>query len=231
MSEEHTNEDKTKTEETKAPIDAKAGVTAFLQNFETMQEELKELHTLTKRRFDELSMEINATSQQVNMSEEHIGEKFTEVFETLGAISYKGDGSTAANTGVELDAVVDMTEEAANKILDAAGRIGGYVKAEEGWEKDDTRMLYLDMINGCVEEIFLACSFQDITGQRIRKTLENIAVIEQRLDEALDKLGVQVDRTPTDLSAGAASQDDIDALFAGGDDVVPAGDEEDNQAA
>lgn len=196
----------------------KAGVTAFLQGFEEMQDELKALHTLTKRRFDELSMEINATSQQMNLSEENFGQQFEEVFKTLDAISYKGDGSTAANTGVELDAVVDMTEEAANKILDAAGRIGGYVQAEEGWEREETRAQYLDMISACVEEIFLACSFQDITGQRIRKTLENISVIEHRLDEALNKMGVHVDRNAQEvgeaLEEGAASQDDIDAMFA-----------------
>lgn len=198
----------------KAGEAAKPGVASLAQNLEEMQAKLAAFEKFVARRFDELSMEVNATSQQFDMVEDNIGQKFADVFETLGAISYKGDGSTAANTGVELDAVVDMAEEAATKILDAAGRIGGWVGQREGWDKDDTRAQYLDMISNCVEEIFLACSFQDITGQRIRKTLENISTIEKRLDEALERLGVHVDKNSGEPKQWTASQDDVDKLFA-----------------
>ena len=177
---------------------------------------MEAFETLVRRRFDEISMEINAASQQFGMVEESIGKKFGEVFETLGEISYSGDGTTAANTGVELDAVVDMTEEAATKIMDAAGRISSWTHQEEGWNTEDTRLQYIDMINKEVEEIFLACSFQDITSQRIRKTLENINKIEERLDDALERMGVHIEKPDTDLKHKGASQDDIDALFSEG---------------
>ena len=64
----------------------------------------------------------------------------------------------------------------------------------------------------------MACSFQDITGQRIRKTLENLKAIEDRLGTALNKIGVDVEAVTVESSpvevVKAASQDDVDALFA-----------------
>ncbi len=176
--------------------------------------QLQAIEKFIARRFDEISMEINATSQQVDMAEEGIISRFTEILEILHAVSYRGDGKTPANAGVELDAVVDMTEEAANKILDAAGRINTKIHAKEEWASEHMREKVLDSINSDVEEIFMACSFQDITGQRIRKTLENLKAIEDRLGAALDRLGitVSVDKEKAAPAAGV-SQDDIDALF------------------
>ncbi|MCD8562693.1 MAG: protein phosphatase CheZ [Alphaproteobacteria bacterium] len=182
-----------------------------------LQEQIHRFETFVKRRFDELSMEINATSQQMDMAEDNLGQRFGEIFEVLQAISFKGAGKTAANAGVELDAVVDMTENAANTILDAAGHITSIVGRPDNWNTEEARQKALEAINDHTEEIFMACSFQDITGQRIRKTLENIKTIEDRLGQALDKLGIQVEHSTADriqTENYASSQDDIDALFA-----------------
>lgn len=91
------------------------------------------------RRFDELSMEINATSQQIDMTEEGLGKRFSEILEILGAISYNGQGLTPANTGVELEAVIEDTEKAANTILDAADRIVERIEHDEEWNNPDTQ--------------------------------------------------------------------------------------------
>lgn len=170
--------------------------------------QLTAIEQFVARRFDEISMEINATSQQVDMAEEGIGQRFAEILEILKAVSFSGDGNTPANAGVELDAVVEMTEKAATRILDAADRISNRVHESMGETSE---------IDSDIEEIFLACSFQDITGQRIRKTLENLKAIEDRLGTALDKIGVNVEEqtiqsSPVEI-VRAASQDEIDALF------------------
>ncbi len=178
-------------------------------------EQLGAIEQFIARRFDEISMEINATSQQVDMAEEGITNRFTEILEILHAVSYSGDGNTPANAGVELDAVVDMTEEAANKILDAAGRINTKIHSDEDWENKETREKVIDSINDDVEEIFMACSFQDITGQRIRKTLENLKTIEDRLGTALDRLGINISVEDRPPPQGASSQSEIDALLEG----------------
>jgi hypothetical protein len=181
-----------------------------------LHEQMLKFEAFVKRRFDEISMEINATSQQMDMAEDSTAKKFGEIFEVLDAISYKGQGTTAANTGVELDAVVAMTEQAANSILDAAGIITNLTTNPAYWGDEGKRKATLDKINEQVSDIIMACSFQDITSQRIRKTLENVKNAEDKLGKALDKLGIHVQHTSEaaiETENHASSQDDIDKLF------------------
>ncbi len=182
----------------------------------SIEEKLHMLESFIGRRFDEISMEINATSQQLDMAEEGTSKRFAEIFDVLKSISFKGDGSTPANAGVELDAVVEMTEKAAHSILDAASDITDISCEDIDWADDEARGKQIQKINDKVEEIYIACSFQDITGQRIRQTLENIKRIESSLSTTLSKLGIEVDDSfePSVTKKDyATSQDDIDALF------------------
>lgn len=71
--------------------------------------------------------------------------------------------------GEELDAIVKATEQATNTIMNAAETIMGS-------PGDETA------INNACMEIFEACSFQDITGQRITKVVKTLKHIEERLD-------------------------------------------------
>ncbi len=180
----------------------------------SVSEQLAAIETFIKRRFDELSMEVNATAQQVDMAEEGMAKRFSEILEVLHAVTYSGDGSSAANTGVELEAVVDITEEAANKILDAADRIADSLRVSSEWESDpDKRQVALDAINIDVEQILLACSFQDLTGQRIKQTLQNIRGIEERLSHAMQKMGIEIKTDISERVIRASSQEEIDNLF------------------
>lgn len=183
-------------------------------------EKLEIMERFIARRFDEISMEINATSQQLDMTEEGLGQKFGEILQIMSAISFQGEGLTQANTGVELKAVIDDTEAAANKILDAADRIGEKVNNEAAWENADTRKEYLTALQDDVQHILMACTFQDLAGQRIRNTLDNLQLIEERLGATLERLGIKPDVRLTGQKAAEAlggtkaqSQDDIDALF------------------
>lgn len=178
------------------------------------------IHTLEKfiaRRFDEISMEINATAQQVDMAEDGITKRFSEILEILSAISYSGAGDSAANTGVELEAVIENTEQAANTILDAADRISSYLDEERDWCDIGTRDTMRDKIRSDIQEILMACTFQDLTGQRIRNTLNNLQQIESRLSSTFERLGIKV-HVDQDMIAEkvqkASNQDDIDALLA-----------------
>lgn len=179
-------------------------------------DQLGAIEKFVARRFDEISMEINATSQQMEISEADTNKRFGEIMQVLAAVSYKGQGDTPANTGAELDAVVDMTEDAANKILDAAGRVNKHIHSDIEWADEEVRARVLEKMNMDIEEIFMACSFQDITGQRIRKALDNIKEIEERLGAALEKFGITPEVVAPDENpeiTKATSQDDIDALF------------------
>ncbi|MFA7275338.1 MAG: hypothetical protein WC043_00885 [Pseudobdellovibrionaceae bacterium] len=184
-----------------------------------MKEQLDGMERFVRRRFDEISMEINATSQQLDMAEEGLGSRFSEILNSLSAISFQGGGITAANTGVELEAVIMDTEEAANKILDAADRISQRLRSQESGSGEEGRAVFLDDTRKDVQEILMACTFQDLAGQRIRKTLESLELIETQISTTLNKLGIEAKADP--MKGGirdstenhATSQADIDALF------------------
>ncbi|MBK6896984.1 MAG: hypothetical protein IPH06_10380 [Alphaproteobacteria bacterium] len=185
---------------------------------EALNSQLRTIEKFVARRFDEISMEINATAQQVDMAEDGIVRRFQEILEVLSAISYKGDGKSAANSGVELEAIIEDTENAANRILDAADRIVASVgdAPEEQWADAPSRNALREQIKNDIQEILLACSFQDRTGQRIRNTLNNLHAIEDRINGAFEKLGIEVkpDAKAIEERLGkASSQDDIDSLF------------------
>jgi chemotaxis protein CheZ len=126
----------------------------------------------------------------------------------------------------ELDAVVTATAEATNKIMsvceeieDIAATVGGDIQ---------------DKITGKTIQIYEACSFQDITGQRIRNVVGTLRVIENKLDQIMGTLGEKVGLKIADgkyeksvsvdddksllngpqLPEKAVTQDDIDKLLA-----------------
>lgn len=81
----------------------------------------------------------------------------------------------------ELDAVVEATAEATGEIMDAcdiiqekAGEVGG----DAG-----------NALNEQVTKIYEACSFQDITGQRITKTVNTLKEIEIKVNKLVGVLG------------------------------------------
>ncbi|MFN3687607.1 protein phosphatase CheZ [Salinarimonas sp.] len=124
----------------------------------------------------------------------------------------------------ELGNVVNATQSATNTIMAAAEEILG--SAEEDFEA------YRTLVQTKVMEIFEACSFQDITGQRISKVSEQLAQVEKRLSRfaaavnARD-VAVQLDADEARREARkqelilhgpqgegeGVSQNDIDALF------------------
>src|SRR6202041_2539217 len=81
------------------------------------------------------------------------------------------------NSGLELESVVQATEEAANRIMEAAEAIGDWLR--EG--KHDTASM--DVMNEKVNAIFEACSFQDVTGQRIRRAIQHLQQVEHMLTD------------------------------------------------
>lgn len=195
----------------------------FFMLLQDVRDQLGTMETTVYRRLDEVSAEVNATCQMVGMSEDSLKGNFSEILETLNAVSFSGDTSTAANTGVELDAVITATDEAANTILDAADKLTAMLQEEEDISTDNLeRVQKLGKMQDLVQEIVMACSFQDITGQRIQKTLENIESAETKLVESLEKIGIKTpekkekqdeETVPEQAQQDLSTQDEIDALF------------------
>jgi chemotaxis regulatin CheY-phosphate phosphatase CheZ len=132
--------------------------------------------------------------------------------------------------GAELEAITRDTEVATNSIMNCAEAIMGADISDP--------VAYKTLVDDEVMKIFEACSFQDITGQRVSKIVNVLKQIEERVGRLANTLGVD-DGAPTEMTAeerrrqelllnGPAiggpetKQDDIDALFDGGFDSFDA---------
>ena len=75
------------------------------------------------------------------------------------------------NSGLELAGVVQATEDAANRIMGAAEKISAALNDV------DPKPAVLEQVNA----IFEACSFQDLTSQRIRRVLDQLTAVDNML--------------------------------------------------
>lgn len=125
----------------------------------------------------------------------------------------------------ELDAIVKATEIATSTILEAAERMDDVANSVAALEDGSAAAVtQSETIGELTAEIFTACSFQDITGQRIAKVVHVLKEIEARL-AALTGQPVMAaparDARPDAhllngpaSGPGAADQADVDAIFA-----------------
>ncbi len=90
-----------------------------------------------------------------------------------------GDKSRIGRAANELDAIVDSTERATSDILSAAEQI-----QEIAWtlRERGTDQAMCDQIDALTTDTYVACSFQDLTGQRIGKVIDALQFLERRLD-------------------------------------------------
>lgn len=152
-----------------------------------------------KSQIDEIMAEIQAMNDHITATKQEIA-----------ALKPEDDSSTTISTATEeLGEVVKATEEAANTILENAEQIDGIVselrgKVPEGDPDDvgpDVDKLEFISIN-----LLTACSFQDITGQRINKVVNSLNYIEERLQKMIDIWRIE-DGT-ADLQAMTFAKDD-----------------------
>jgi len=100
----------------------------------------------------------------------------------IAAIKPEGATTQAGHfedASVELDAIVQATETATGDILSAAETIQeiAWTLREMGAENE-----VCDLIDTKTTDIYTACSFQDITGQRTRKVINVLRFLEERID-------------------------------------------------
>src|ERR1700760_5023209 len=93
----------------------------------TIRDEMGGLRTFVDRRIAELSAEIHATVQLVDFSETNLSGQLAEIRKQIAGVIAAPTAATR-NSGLELEAVVQATEEAANRILEAAEAIGDWLR-------------------------------------------------------------------------------------------------------
>lgn len=95
------------------------------------------------------------------------------------------DSAGIPRAGQELDAIVEATESATDTIMQAAEDLMSF--DTEDFDE------YKNHINDEVMKIFEACSFQDITGQRISKVVKTLNHVEDRVNKLISILGITSD--------------------------------------
>jgi chemotaxis protein CheZ len=143
---------------------------------ETIRTEIGALRAFVDRRIAELSAEVHATSDLMDFSETNLSGQFKGIREQIANVVAAPTAGTR-NSGLELEAVVQQTEAAANRIMEAAEAIGDWLR--DG--KHDPASV--EVVNEKVNAIFEACSFQDVTGQRIRRAIQHLQQVETMLTD------------------------------------------------
>ena len=162
-----------------------------------------------------------------------IGKAKTQIAAIKHPMSAEDQMQTAS---LQLDTIVQTTETATNEIMTSVDAIEGTLKQIHGFTLDDPEVQQLiDEASNQLISIIEACSFQDLTGQRINQVVKTLRFIESRILamidiwgglEAFRDLPIPVDESGDGVSeeeegllngpalgSQGLSQDDIDALF------------------
>lgn len=122
------------------------------------------------------------------------------------------------SAAAELDHIVEATEKATSDILQAAEEI-----QEVAWtlREGGTEIEFCDKIDQRATDIYTACSFQDITGQRTEKVVRALRFIEQRINAMIEIWGVddiafKVDEIASRMQAFAQAAERVDAHLTSG---------------
>ncbi len=102
----------------------------------------------------------------------------------------------------ELDAIVAATADATHKIMDSAEAVEGVAATAD----KETAVILTDAAN----QIYEACSFQDITGQRITKVVNALKEIEARVDSLIAAFGDEIAEIKAQEAANPKKTDAVD---------------------
>jgi chemotaxis protein CheZ len=139
-----------------------------------IREELSGLRTFLDRRLAELSAELHASLELSEMGETRLARQLSAIQDGVAQLIAL-PSAAARNSGLELEAVVQATEAAADTILEAAEAIQRWAAGAAREPAD------LQALAERVNAIFEACSFQDLTGQRVRRAIQHLQQVEAML--------------------------------------------------
>jgi chemotaxis protein CheZ len=134
-----------------------------------------------------------------------------------------------ATAARELQAVVRATESATFTIIDIAERVDELLHDLKSHTGDSTIVATADEIAETTTDLHEACNFQDITGQRIKKVVNTLQFVEERLVAMIEIWGADTLAVTEHSAKGrdgeekllqgpqmeedAIAQEDIDKLF------------------
>ena len=152
--------------------------------------------------------------------------------EIAGIAQEKDDQTAFDGMADRLDAIVESTAHATDTILAAMEEINGFVEQLHAHPDPSEFDSLCDGIVTRTTEALEACSFQDLTGQRISKIVGSMKFVEERVNAMAELCGhdeiqalTEQWELPQQVDDGVAlegpqragegiSQNDIDELFA-----------------
>jgi len=176
---------------------------------------------ITKQQYDALSRQIV-----------QLYDYMERIKEQLAAVKHPGAPVDHFNkVADQLSAIVTATEDATNAIMEATEDTAAIAEDLKGKIHLAEVEAQLERIAANANKVFEACTFQDITGQRISKIVTTMNLLEGTLSslvviigkESIAALPVKEEEKPKDGDAPldgpaldgeeSVSQADIDALF------------------
>jgi len=158
---------------------------------------------------DALSVKNTDLSQALILAIESLSKFVCQIRCAVGAVNADDAGTKQISTAAdELGAIVDSTAAATEEIMAAAETIEQVAETVGEAQRDE-------LLNATTR-IYEACSFQDITGQRVAKVVNAFQQIEARIDAILEAVGG--DGIPADggfPSPHAEAESDEQALLNG----------------
>ena len=148
----------------------------------------------------------------------------------VAAITRTDEGSGRFdNMSDQLDAIVQATEDATNSIMEVVEQNSETIEKIRGKTSDAEVLALLDELENNSSNIFEACTFQDITGQRVTKIARSVTYVESRVNSLIQIFGkehiesteVETEEQSEDekllqgpqLEGQGVTQDEIDKLF------------------
>ena len=176
---------------------------------------------------DTMSGRLSQTEAKLLEEIAGLGRIIEEAKDDIAEVSRDAiSGSHIPSATGELDAIVEHTALATNSILESCEMLDGVAASLDPAQAD--------ILRNATTQIYEACSFQDITGQRITKIVKALQAIEAKVNAmaggrspsdgaagpARDKAPAASASNPASLLNGPAlpheamDQDDIDKLLA-----------------
>jgi chemotaxis protein CheZ len=203
----------------------------ILAELRALRADIARLHKSEEK--PEPAMQIPvAEARRLKIELDVIGEAIKQTKEEIVTLQDRGfDDSRITRVASELEAVVDGAEQATNKILKSAEDIDEAARNLSALLQNSHEKNLAQDIQDRVTEIFEACNFQDLTGQRINKVVSTLGMVEDHLARMTEIWSV-IERFNSEMvgseggdganllsgpkldgDAGHTSQEDIDKLF------------------
>lgn len=189
---------------------------------------LNEVLHLAQTSVETLKNFLNHLDKSVGNDFHQIMDKISQTRDDMVHLNIKSDDDCPITDAEnELKMVVQATENATNRIMESAETI---MTADP----NDAANYHM-VVEKNIMEIFEACSFQDITGQRINRVVETLEFVDYRIHKIVNFLGLEQTTGSRDFDEAsfherrkrkeslilhgpqeaeeAVSQDDIDNMF------------------